>query len=252
MAAFITRPDNDHINYSRLDPADPSLSATRSSLTAFDYSPEVKLIKVAQNRVRYYQDFKHINQFFVEVNKSKVLTMSNSLIKWNTARYIHQYLPQLRFLTNFASFHPDNALQYKNLVTYHSRYYREVDGYAGKIKEIQQIEYDSMIKHMDKVAELQFFVNDHANDPEAIAKLVKELFGEGLDGAVSDGCAIDMNIRKIVHQLLDYAEPLHVMLNQMPVLTGEEIYDDGDHRTPILTEELETEIRNFIIFKLGL
>lgn len=253
LAAFITRPGDDPRS-TRKDPGGNDQTNATTYLTAFLYGPEVKLIKVAQNRVRYYQDFKHINQFFAEVNKSKVLTMSNSLIKWNTARYIHQYLPQLRFLTNFASFHPDNATLYKNLVTYHSKYYRAVQEHAGKIKEVQQIECDSMIKHLDKVAELQFFVSEHADDPVAIAKLVTELFGDGLDGKVSDGCAIDMNIRNTVHQLLDYAEPLHVMLNQMPVLTGDEVMSRDDESGVVLTqipEELETEIRNFITFKRG-
>lgn len=252
LAAFITRP-GDELYSIRKDPTDKPSTADTTRLTAFTYGPEVKLIKVAQNRVRYYQDFKHINQFFAEINKSKVLTMSNSLIKWNTARYVHQYLPQLRFLTNFGSFHPDNAQQYKNLVTYHSKYYREVGAYAGSIKEVQPVDYDSMIKHMDKVAELQFFVSEHPDDLPAIAKLTKELFGEGLEGKVSDGCAIDMNIRNIVHQLLDYAEPIHVMFNQMPVLTGigTEDTEAAEYVSMSMTEELETEIRNFINFKHG-
>jgi chaperonin GroEL (HSP60 family) len=101
-----------------------------------------------------------------------------------------------------------------------------------------------MIRHLDKVTELQVFVREHPEDSQAIANLVRELFGTGLENTVTDGCGIDMNIRDIIHKLLDYAEPIQVMLNQMPILTGQ---DAEGHS--VISEELETEIRNYIQFK---
>lgn len=257
LAAFITRPGSDP--FSQIGTGqfakdrhgnDSEITAYR---TAYDGNPTVKLIKVAQNRIKYYLDFKHIHQFFAQVNtKNKTITMSNALIRWNTARYVHQYLSQLRFLENFKSFNEEYATLYQQMKNYAGLYYREVGNYTGKYKEIKSAEYDDMIKHLDKVTELQVFVREHKDDSQAIANLVRELFGTGLENTVTDGCGIDMNIRDIVHKLLDYAEPIACMLNQLPALTGQTLYCDNTDNSipaPPLTEELETEIRNYIEFK---
>ena len=250
LAACITRPKetlNGVIHWE-----DTHTSNTESSyLTAYNGNPAVKLVKVAKDKVKYYRDFKYIHDFFAQVNtKTKTITMSNALIRWNTARYIHDQLPKLRFLTNFKPFNEEYCNLYNSMKDYCDKYYREVGDYAGKYKEIQRQEYDDMIRHLDKVTELQVFVKEHPEDSVAIANLVRELFGTGLENTVTDGCGIDMNIRDIIHKLLDYAEPIQVMLNQMPVLTGEEIEPEvGPSYHPVLTEELETEIRNYIQFK---
>jgi hypothetical protein len=222
-----------------------------SYLTAYDGNPAVKLVKVAKDKVKYYRDFKYIHEFFAQVHtKTKTITMSNALIRWNTARYIHEQLPKLRFLANFKPFHEEYSNLYNSMKNYCEQYYREVGEYTGKYKELVKVEYDDMIRHLDKVTELQVFVREHPEDSQAIANLVRELFGTGLENTVTDGCGIDMNIRDIIHKLLDYAEPIQVMLNQIPILTGE--YDQDEtvlqkHYT--FTEELETEIRNYIEFK---
>jgi hypothetical protein len=245
LAAFITRPDNDELRHYRLDPTNPVNAAKAtyvgSRLTAFDNSPEVKLIKVAQNRVKYYRDFKQIRSFFFEI-KNKTLTMSNKLIKWNTARLIHQSMDQLKFMEGFQRFNEDHYKTYVMLRNYHDLHYREVGKYAGKIKDIGEVEYGDMISHMDSVSDLQIFVANNPDDHEAIAKMVKGLFGTGTEEQINDGCAIDMNIRAQLLKLLDYVEPIHLMLNQMPLLTE---WDSTDH----ISEELEMEIRNYLQYK---
>lgn len=259
LAAFITRPaeevragilwEEEEEVIMNIPTSNPPVTQTvytekSSMLTAYDGTPAVKLVKVAKNRVKYYKDFKYIYDFFSQVNtKTKTITMSNALIRWNTARYIHDQLPKLSFLTNFKVFNEEYSNLFHSMQDYCNKYYREVDDYAGKYKEIQREEYDDMIRHLDKVTELQIFVRDHPTDTQAIANLVKESFGTGIENAVTDGCGIDINIRDIIHKLLDYAEPIQVMLNQMPVLTQK-------NGTTII-EELEAEIRNYIAFKQG-
>jgi hypothetical protein len=243
LAAFITRPHSEELRHYRRDPSSPMTNAiyVGSRLTAFENNPEVKLIKVAQNRVKYYRDFKQIRSFFFEV-KNKTITMSNKLIKWNTARLIHQSMDQLKFMAGFQRF---NEEQYKNYIllrNYHDSHYREVGNHAGRIKDIGQAEYGDMISHMDSVSELQIFVANNPDDHEAIAKMVKGLFGAGTEEQINDGCAIDMNVRALLLKLLDYVEPIQLMLNQMPLLTE---WDSTDH----ISEELEMEIRNYLQYK---
>lgn len=237
LAAFITRPRDMDLKSRRPDPNDSS-SYAGSRATAFDFNPEVKLIKVAQNRVKYYRDFKHIRSFFFEV-KNKTITMSNKLIKWNTARLIHQYMERLSFMDGFQRFHEEHYNTYVQLKNYHDNHYREVGDYAGKIKDIGQAEYEDMISHMDAVQELQVFVAENPDDHEAIVQLTKQLFGNGTEEQIKDGCAIDMNLRNKLLKLLDYVEPIHVMLNHMPILKY----------VQEMTEELELEIRNYLQYK---
>lgn len=248
LAAFITRPEDNIIGRTIVTHQDDKVMTF--SDTAFSHA-EVKLVKVAQNRVKYYRDFKHIHKFFAEV-KNKKITMSNKLIQWNTARYVHQYLPKLSFLTGFERFHADHYRSFKTLRDYVSKHYREVGAHVGSVKDIGTVEYSDMIAHIDKVAELQIFVAENPNDHEAIAQFTKSLFGAGTENQITDGCALDMNIRNLVHQLLDYAEPIYIMLNQMPVLTCQRLYDeDEDLFKYDMTEELETEIRHYINSKTG-
>jgi hypothetical protein len=95
---------------------------------------------------------------------------------------------------------------------------------------------------MDAVEQLQIFVAENPDDHEAIAQLTKGLFGNGTEQQISDGCAIDMNVRTRLLKLLDYVEPIHLLLNQMPILT------EGDSSCTI-PEELDLEIRNYLQYK---
>lgn len=238
LAALITRPgpslDSTLLNESKY--------SVEARLTAYNPKVAVRLVKVAQNRVKYYQDFKHIQKFFAEI-KNKTLTMSNTLIKWNTARYLHSILPRLRFLSQFAAFSDYHASKYQQLKAYSEKHYREVEELLGEYKELTGPEYEDMTRHMDRVMELQLFAREHKDDPVAVANVVKELFGIGMENVISDGCAIDTNIYDIAQELLEYAEPIQLLLNQVNVLTSS---------YPItMSEELQNEIRAYIQFKRG-
>lgn len=254
IAAAITRPANPlrsrmrwkdgmfieaRVGNEEWDYNDNDKDVTISRLTAYDGPVEVKLVKVAKDRVKYYRDFKHIKQFFCEVTKNKLITMSSKLIKWNTARYLSIHLHKLEFLTNFQQFSQDHHNKYCTLVKYCAEHYRDV-ACARHYKELRGEEYDDMIKHMDKVSELQIFASEHKDDPVVIANVVKELFGTGTEDVITDGCSLDMNIRNMLHELLEYAEPIGTLLNEIGVLTSE---------VDVISEDLETEIRNFIAFK---
>lgn len=230
MAAAITRPQDafyDNTIRSRTD---------EERLENFKVARPVRLVKVAQNRVKYYRDFKHIRNFFGQV-KNKVITMSNALIKWNTGRYVHKNMNKLAFLNNFSLFDTEKAVQYQTLVRYCATYYRSIEELtdATKYKAVQKEEYDDMISHLDQVMELQLFVREHAGESEAIAARVREMYGTQAD--IHDGAALDTNIYDMLQALLEYAEPIQVMFNEMPVLCN---------KGWLINEGLEGEIRNFI------
>jgi hypothetical protein len=91
------------------------------------YGPKAKvtLLRVAQDQVKHYKNYKHVNSFFMRV-EGKTITMSNALIRWHTARIVGEGLDKLRFLQNYAIFDQDKASKYQKLEQYYNDNYVEL------------------------------------------------------------------------------------------------------------------------------
>jgi len=198
----------------------------------------IKIIKVAQNNVKYYRDFKHINKFFLRMN-GKTLTMSNRLVQWNTARKIQERLGEVAFLFNFPIDTPQGKL-YRELVQYVYTYYNEpnkfVNGNAA----------GDLVKHLDKVAQFQLVVRSGAS-PEEVAQVAKEMWNSP---QVEDGYALDMDLIDKFNELLDWARPVKDLLNGVENLTGyDEVYSDHDkfrtRREKVLPLSLEQAVLDY-------
>jgi hypothetical protein len=177
------------------------------------FDTKVKIIKVAQQSNKLYKDFKHINKFFA-YKSGKTLTMSNTLIKWNTARLIRQRLNEVAFLFNFP-FNQAKEDSFKKLRDYVKLNYKSMDD-LGKISDENSLAYTTMVAHLDKVYQFQAFVKT-SQDPQEIAKLAKELWKSD---TIEDGCAVDMELIEEMNSLLDWGSSIKGLLNHIPELTG--------------------------------
>lgn len=200
--------------------------------------PKVKLIKVAQDRTKFFLDFKPIQRFFLDI-KNKKLTMSNALIRWNTARLIEEKLKDLRFLQNFERFNSKYCLWYRGLVNYVNTSYRNLKDHAqsDKIFNLKQDTYTNLVDHLDKVGRFQLFVRENPNEPEKIAQLAKDMFNPQQE--VTDGLAIDTEFYDRMTELLDFAQPIGTLLNEIGILT--------ENRS--IHEDVEAEIRGYCLSK---
>lgn len=201
-------------------------------------TPNVRFVKVAQQNMRYFnQHHNHIQEFFLQINNGTV-TMSQALIKWNTARLIREHLPKLAFLSNYGIFNATVTEEYKELKEYVRLYYRGLDQYKGRGFDNNEVQ--ELTQHADKVLQLQLFVRENPTDTEGTAELAKALFtAENITG----GIAVDMKYYDMLNKLIEYAEPIGVLLNTMGILTGLE-------GMPI-SAELETELKFYIKQKRG-
>lgn len=208
------------------------------------YKPRVKLIKVAQERRKFFLDFKPIQRFFLDI-KGKTLTMSNAMVRWNTARIINKELHKLAFLENFGVFHHKHATAYANLVRYVKANYRELAEHSAdeRYYSLRKNGYDELIAHCDKVAQFQLFVRASGDKPEAIAAAAKELFAP--EQEITDGCALDTTFFDTYIDLLDYSNSISTLLNEIGVLTFAAV--SGGHKA--ISEELEQEIRSYLAYK---
>lgn len=204
------------------------------------HKPRVKLIKVAQERRKFFLDFKPIQRFFLDI-KGKTLTMSNALIRWNTARVMHEGIHKLEFLENFDVFHGAHAKAYRGLVSYIRNYYRELKEHSvnERYYSLRDKGYDQLVMHCNKLTQFQLLVRTLKDKPEAIAQAAKELFAPETE--ITDGCAIDTAFYDTYMELLDYAVPIGTLLNEVGILTG------IDHCS--ISEELEQEIRSYLASK---
>lgn len=211
----------------------------------FFQNKKIKLLQVSKENMRYYRDFKHIRQFFMDV-QGKTLTMSNALIRWNTARLMHRELPKLRFLKGFGALSPHMTQEFMRINGFVKQYYRDMDSYTDKFFGNSSAEYNQLIGYLDKVFEFQMFVQKNPDDAEAIRELAVKWFkpkeGVELEGAL----AVDTAIYEVYLELLDKTEPIQAMLNAIPALT----FPDSNvviGATPVsntkMTPELEQEVR---------
>lgn len=216
------------------------------------YNTKVKLVKVAKNTIKYYQDFSHIKQFFLTIDNNTI-TMSNTLVKWNTARQIRENFYKLNFLYNFP-FEVEQVNTYNELREYIDSNYREIETYTKKEKKvIDENVYTDLLAHLEKIQQFQFFIanSDSNND---IKQVAKDLWG---NESITDARAIELDVWNKYLALLDWAEPVYRILIEIPTLTGLDdidakyaIYNQYDNRTKtIIPEDTKRELQAYLCWK---
>jgi hypothetical protein len=218
------------------------------------FDTKVMLLKVSQTSARYYRDFKRVEEFFIQIH-DKTITMSNQLIKWNTARIVKEKLGQAAFLYNFP-FNPSFAALYKDLCAYVNRNFRETAAYAnGSFFGLDEQTYQDMIRHLDKVQQFQQFVAGRKDDdnPDEVADMASVLFG---NPSLEDGMAVEPVVIEQLDKLMEFVQACGAMLNFMPVLTGYSAvlplaYQPGEGRSSpaAIPEVIEQEIRSYLEFR---
>lgn len=220
--------------------------------TFFD-NPTIKIFKVAESNSRYYRDFKHIRKFFMDVTNNK-LTMSNVIIKWNTARKMKERFHKLDFMYNFDQFCTQRTELYKELSEYISTNYRSIEKHLNSSSNayLKPDTYEALIEHLNKVEQFQLFVNN-CTDTAEIATVAKEMWG---NDKINDAQAVDMELYAEFEELLDWAEPIFVLLNRLPLLTGKDKYSDKYNafdtrvnQTTSLPDDFISEMKSYLEWK---
>ena len=189
-------------------------------------NPQIMLIKVAQPASKYYRDFKHITRFFKQI-EGKTITMSSTLIRWNTARLLKQEIGKLNFMRGLRPFSEELHAKFLQIQQYADTHWRETKSEAD------------LVEYLDNVGNLQKFVRENPEDHAAIARYVKQLFDPQDGIEIADGRAIDMEIYDLYQQLLDWSEPVRTMLNMVAPLT----------QAGQMTGEQEDEIRRYFQYR---
>lgn len=215
---------------------------TTSSNNPID-DQETSLLTCARSNLKHYRGFKPIARFFMDIKNKNTITMSNALIRWNTANQIRAQLPKLNFLYNFP-FDGEKQDRYKALVQYAKDYYRDLTALGAD-------ELAGLLMHLHKVQEFQMLVLSQP-DPEVLTQTAIDMWGSP---NITDGHAVDMSVLQDLNDLVEWATPLQ-MLNEIPVLTGTcnpqvELTINQARYPYSISAELEFEIKEYLRFKLG-
>lgn len=169
--------------------------------------------------------------------------MNEHLVKWNTSRVIDEKLHTLDFMRGYKGIHPDVYEMYAEIVAYHKsnhvNLHQNYNGAYGLDKEV----VGGWITHLDGLLDFQRYIveSTEENKDAEIARRAKDLFS---DSGVADIQFVDLYMLDKFNMLLEYAEPIKTLLNSMEILT-----EENNHRRPVMTSELETEIREVLEHK---
>ncbi len=204
---------------------------------------ETSLLTCARSNLKHYRGFKPIARFFMDIKNKNTVTMSNALIRWNTANQIRGKLGKLNFLYNFP-FDGEKQTRYKALVQYAKDYYRDLTALGAD-------ELSGLLMHLQKVQDFQTLVLSQP-DPEVLTQTAIDMWGSP---NITDGHAVDMSVLQDLNDLVEWATPLQ-MLNEIPVLTGVmnpmvELHINAARHPYSISADLEFEIKEYLRFKLG-
>lgn len=181
------------------------------------YSDELKIVLVSKPNAKHFARHTHVTDFIRYYDKTtKTIGMHNKLVLAQTARKINEHKERLMFMEEFKPFNSLMYVLYTEVMDYC------IQHYSGKGENAEINAY------ADKVAELQLFIEDHKDDANAIAVKSKEIFDFSFEGAVG----LDLPIYRKLEVLLDYVEPIHVIMNKI--------------RMDEMSAELEQEIREIL------
>lgn len=202
---------------------------------------EVVLMVASQKLAKTHLEgrYKHATEFFRQIH-NKTITMATRLKQWYTAVQIQRRLGQLKFLKNFKTLNPDMQAKYEILEKYARMYYRSFPGTSEDLKGYfygaNSEHITELLAHLDKVRDFQLFVRANAGKSQEIEQVSKMFFNTSFE----DGDGVDLNIWDTLQEVLEYSEPIFVLLNSIGILT------DSDELLPV---QLEYEIKQYMNLK---
>lgn len=190
-----------------------------------------KFLKISNINKKYLNEFLHIDRFF-KIMINDTITMDNKLVNWHTARLISDQLKNLRMFRNFEAFNSDLSEKYEKLVKFYDQHQHAFGWYSYSTTEMK----DEIMEYFDKVLNFQLFVKDNPNDPEAIAERSMQLFS--IDDA-KNAIAVDIEMYDILQELLEYAEEVGPLLNNVEFL----------FQTKDISNEQEVLVKDILLSK---
>jgi hypothetical protein len=216
------------------------------------YTNAVGLVSISKSNKKHFSEHIHINDFFGKEELYKVdgkikgvkMTVDNRVVLWNTARQIHEKMGDLSFFFNFHIFDSEMTALYDELKAYKNSHYNDVFRYENRVGVKEH--HKTFLGFLDTLQEFQSVLENDENDAETIAEKAKELAKVNVSDNTRKVVVVDTEMLEKLDTLLAYANPIKVLLNSIPVLTGN---DDGRRFRNEIPFELQMEIKAYLGLK---
>jgi hypothetical protein len=188
-----------------------------------------QLIRVSQNKVKHITqnpNVKHIDELFLQLTTNNEYTMDKSLVKYYTA-YKLKKINQFKFMQGLGCIHDELQKDYCKLQDMRNDNYSEFNH-----RRVQDVA-PAITDHMEKLYEFQKFCNE-CDDPDLIQDKSRELF---VLSDVSDARAADLDILAKYDNIVEFAEEVKPLLDELEVLNDRECS---------MSPELEKEVRVYL------
>jgi hypothetical protein len=201
------------------------------------YNKDFRLVKINKGLKKHFKQHIHVKEFFVNLQDT-TLTMNEIMVKWHTARLIHEELEKLPFLSNFATFNADIHTTFKELMSYRDINYVDLTSYRNANKVgCNPTAFKELCEGTQTIIDFQLFVEEHKENPEAITEKALSLFSNAI---ISDARAVELDVYKKLMSVVEYAEPIKALFNNINVLQEE---------GKTISYEIEQEIKAYMALK---
>lgn len=189
----------------------------------------VMLARISRENTKYFaEDFYHVTEFFNRFEEGTI-TMSDALIKWNTARLLIEKLKGLEFIKGLGIFTPEIQLLYIELTQYISTYYKQIG--SGDLET-------AIKEHLDMVTDLQLFIRNNPDDEDAKQEVIDAMFGDDPNKQSIKGArAVELELLDKADEIIEFIEPMKPMLAMI---------DKLDSTSPDFTQQEEEALRQYI------
>jgi hypothetical protein len=177
-----------------------------------------------------------VSKFF-ERTEDNVIMAHESAVNWYTAVYIKPFLDELKFLRNYQSIDKTLSDRYWKLDKFVKHYHSDISRYTANKFGFNSKWFQEMQTRWTKMQELQLFVYENSDKPEAIAAKAQQL---ALPTGTKDALIINIEMYTILQELLEYAAPIKALLNHVDLLI------DKNEKKPQSPRDTEILIREML------
>jgi hypothetical protein len=188
-----------------------------------------QLIRVSQSKVKFIKqnpNVRHIDELFLQTNDNNEYIMDETLVNYYTG-YKLSKINDFKFMQGLGCIHDQLQKDYCELQDMRDNNYSEF-----AYKRVHTVA-PALLEHMDKLYEFQKFCNE-CDDAELIQEKSRELF---VLSDISAARAVDLNILAKYDNIVEFAEEIKPMLDELECLNDRECS---------MSPEFEKELRVYL------
>ena len=188
----------------------------KSYYSDYQGTKDLMLLKVSKTLSKDLVNFLPISKFLRDIDQNKKIFIHMKLINWFTAKNLHPILQKLQFLRNFSEISPYHSAEWTALYKLtQDHYFDNQDKLYNYPTELQT----AYVQSIDQLYKFQRWIKEDAPSNEEIGEYSLANFGV----PATDAHVVDLEVIFRAERLLEWAEPVIDLLNNIGYFTNPKI-----------------------------